>query len=116
VALKIAGHLFTGPHNIDKTVVRANHLPVVFAIISKEGAPWDPQFRLIDVGYSEAGGLVFAEAAKSAQWRRDCKGTLCLFLLPMDESNGYKESDRSVISEHIRALHTAPNDLIGIVH
>jgi hypothetical protein len=116
VALKIAGHLFNGPHDIDTTVVRANHRPVVYAVISKEGAPWDPQFRLIDIDCSEAGGLVFSEHAKNQQWRRDCKGTLCLFLLPMDEGGGYKESDRSVIAERIRTLHRAPNDLITIVH
>jgi hypothetical protein len=115
MALKIDGHLFTGPRDLEGTVVRLNHRPVVFLILSKEGPPWDPVFRLIDVGCSGDEPLVFAKHEKRAEWLRRCAGKPCLYLLEMDDGAGYKDGDRAGIAETIRKRHAPPHDVINIL-
>src|SRR5438445_142247 len=59
MSLKLAGLLFTGPFGIDGTEVRANQVPVVYAVIAKGGPPWAPAFRVIDVGAGPDQGVRF---------------------------------------------------------
>lgn len=115
MALKIEGHLFTGPRDFETTVVRRNHRPVVYVILSKEGPPWDPVFRVIDAGYSGDEPLVFAEHEKRAEWQRQCPGKPCLYLLEMDAAYGYKDGDRIGIAEAIRTRFAPPHDIISIL-
>jgi hypothetical protein len=74
MSLTIAGRLFTGPYDLDSTIVRPNHQPAVFAIVAKQGEPWNPQFVLIDVGETGENGLAFSSHSSRAAWGRAAGG------------------------------------------
>ena len=62
MSLTIAGRLFTGPFDLDNTVVRPNHHPAVFAIVAKHGEQFsdeqkvDLKKQLLDI--EEAGAAL----------------------------------------------------------
>ena len=64
----LAGHLFTGPFAIDTTEVRANQVPVVYAIIAKGGQSWAPVFRVVDVGAGADDGIRFTDHPRRREW------------------------------------------------
>jgi len=113
MSLKICDYLFYGPFKVAETIVRANHVPVVYAIIAKEGKPWDPVFRLIDVGYSPASGLVFSEHPDHARWGTLSTGTLGVYLLDV-AGDTPDASHRRTIADTIRTRLDPPNGLIQI--
>jgi hypothetical protein len=114
MALKISGHLFTGPYDLDKTVVRRNHLPVIYAVLSKEGPPWDPMFRVIDVGASGEEGIAFGLDARRDGWKAGAKGQVCLYMMPLETSEYRTLEEREALADALRAQHAPPNDIIGI--
>jgi hypothetical protein len=114
MALKIAGYLFTGPYDLDKTVVRRNHLPVIYAVLSKEGPPWDPVFRVIEIGTSGEDGIVFAEDARRNGWTSRAQGQLCLYLMQLEGAEYRGLAARESLARAIRARHVPPNDTIGV--
>lgn len=111
MSLKICDHLFYGPFKIDATIVKPNHVPVVFAIVAREGKPWDPRFRLLDVGFSPAGGLVFADHPQRSTWEQQATGTVGIYLLDVP---GQNEAHRHDIAEMIRKTLNPPNGVIQI--
>lgn len=115
MALKIAGYLFTGPYEIEKTIVRRNHAPVVYAILSKEGPPWDPIFRVIEVGASGDDGISFSSDQRRDSWKIAAKGQLCLYLMPLEGSDGKDPAIRKQLATEISKVYVAPNDIITAI-
>lgn len=113
MALKLAGHLFTGPFPIETTQVRSNQPPVVFAIIAKEGEAWAPSFRVIDIGFSEDVGLRFADHPNHAQWTEAAGATgqigVYLFYAPKSE---YALADRQRLASELALRYDPPRGLV----
>ena len=114
MALKIANCLFTGPYMLDKTVLRENQAAAVFAVAPKEGLQWDPVFRLIDAGASQAGGLDFAAAPRQRLRRAPAESVHCPYLLPREGEMGRHDEERIRLAAEIAARYAPPNDLITI--
>jgi hypothetical protein len=108
MALKLAGHLFTGPFPIDTTEVRSNQTPVVYAIIAKGGDPWAPSFRVVDIGFSEDAGLRFAELLGRASWSTHYGGQLGVYLFYAPRSE-YSFEHRRDMTESLRKRYDPPN-------
>ena len=113
MALKLGGHLFTGPFSIETTQVRANQPPVVFAIIAKEGEAWSPAFRVIDIGFSEDQGLHFAEHPRRAKWGEAAGGEtglgIYLFYAPKSD---YSLADRQRLAAELTQKYDPPRGLV----
>lgn len=113
MALKLAGHLFTGPFPVETTQVRSNQAPVVFAIIAKEGEPWAPSFRVIDIGFSEDQGLRFSEHSRRAAWGAEAGGEaklgVYLFYAPKSE---YALADRQSLAAELTQKYDPPRGLV----
>lgn len=113
MSLKIAGQLFTGPFKLDETEIRVNQAPVVFAVISKEGQPWAPSFRLVDVGASSDAGVRFAEHPRHADWRAQAAGgAVSIYLLAMPRSQ-HSLADRERVVDEIRKVYNPPHGLVS---
>ncbi len=108
MALKLAGHLFTGPFPIDTTEVRSNHAPVVYAIIARGGEPWAPTFRVVDIGFSEDAGLRFIELRNRASWSVPDSARLGVYLFYAPRS-GYSLQQRREMAESLRQKYDPPN-------
>jgi len=99
MALKLSGYLFTGPFPLGSTEVRSNHTPVVYAIIAKEGEPWAPTFRALEVGFSEDSGIDFSvHAARSRSLPSSAMPNVYLFYAPRSK---YSKADRQQIAAEI---------------
>jgi hypothetical protein len=100
MALKLASYLFTGPFPLDATKVRSNQQPVVYAIIVKEGEPWAPSFRVLDVGFSEDSGIDFSNHASYSRCRASSHGSPSVYLFYAPRSK-YTMADRQQIAAEI---------------
>jgi hypothetical protein len=114
MALKIAGHLFTGPLKLTETRIRANQIPVVYAIICKFGQPWDPRFRLIDVGESGGQNLDFSTHARLSEWETASDGELSVYFLYMSTKDGYSAEDRQRIADQLRQQYDPPKGVMSV--
>src|SRR5262249_22939076 len=76
MSLKLAGLLFTGPFEIDTTEVRANQVPVVYAVIAKGGPSWAPVFRVVDVGAGSDQGVRFDIHPCRGDWKGQAGGNV----------------------------------------
>lgn len=112
MALKIAGFLFTGPITIEKCIVRENQLAAVFAVVSKEDPPWDPQFRLIAVGETGSKGMIFAEHPDRERWNRDSGNRATIYLFSVSETDGGATLRRDIVSS-ILGQYTPPDAVIS---
>ena len=108
MALKLAGHLFTGPFPIDTTEVRSNQAPVVYAIIAKGGEPWAPTFRVFDIGFSEDSGVRFADLPNRASWSAQGGAQLGVYLFYAPRSE-YSLEQRRAMAEKLRQKYDPPN-------
>ncbi len=113
MALKLGGHLFTGPFPIETTHVRGNQPPVVFAIIAKEGEAWSPSFRVVDIGYSDDAGLRFADHPRRAEWAAaggvEAKISVFLFYAP---KSAYSSADRERLAAELTEKYDPPRGLV----
>jgi len=100
MSLKLAGYLFTGPFPIATTEVRANQVPVIFAIIAKGGQSWAPVFRVIDVGASPDEGMRFADHQRSKDWKPQAGESVGVYLFYAARSE-HTASDRKRISPRL---------------
>jgi hypothetical protein len=112
MSVKLAGHLFTGPFPVDATEVRANNIPVVYAIIAKAGQAWAPTFRLVDVGASPDQGLRFADHPQRAAWEAPPGEAVSVYLLNMPRGK-YAAQDRERLAEEIRRQYDRPRGMIN---
>ena len=111
MSLKLAGHLFTGPFEIGTTEVRANQVPVIYAIIAKGGPSWAPIFRVVHIGTSPESGTRLAEHPNRADWSAKPGETLSVYLFYARRSE-YSAADREQFAGELRRLYTPPNDAI----
>jgi hypothetical protein len=114
MSLKIGGHLFTGPFELDSTKVPANRIPAVFAIICRAGEPWNPTFRVIDIGASAPAGTYFADHLDRPRWERDNDGKLGVYLLELGRSDGYDQAARERLAAALRERFPPPSAMVPI--
>jgi hypothetical protein len=108
MALKLGGYLFTGPFSVETTEVRANHTPVVYAVIAKGGEPWAPTFRVIDLGFSEDAGTRFADLPDRALWLSEGGPQVGIYLFYAPRSE-YSVEQRRAMAERLRQTYDPPN-------
>jgi len=114
MSLKIADFLFYGPFQISKIKVRANQAPVIYAIVCRAGDPWNPTFRLIDIGASPVEGFVLAEHPQRDVWDQENDGELEAYLYDAPASEGFTADRRSQIVDDIRAKIGPPRGAVPI--
>jgi hypothetical protein len=114
MGLKISGRLFYGPYPIEKVVVKKNHAPAVFAIVSRTGDPWNPLFRLIDVGFSGGDGMVLADHPCRVEWERENDGVLQVYLLDLKRHEGDPVARAQAIIEEYRERYRPPKGFVSL--
>lgn len=114
MGLKISGRLFYGPLAIDQVIVKKNHSPVVFAVVSRTGDPWNPNFRLLDIGYSGSDGMVLAEHEKVSQWDAENDGTLQVYILDLRPRDGDPTARANAIIDECRKKYRPPKGVISL--
>lgn len=108
MSLKLAGYLFTGPFPIDKTEIRANQGPALYAIIGKGGPAWAPNFRVVDIGQSPEHGILFVEHPDRASWSAKPGESLAVYLFYARRSE-YSATDRERMVGELRRQYNPPN-------
>lgn len=111
MSLKLGGHLFTGPFPVDSVVVRANKVPVVYAIIAKGGQSWAPRFRVIDVGASPDSGISLADHPSRPNWLGAEGEAVGAYMLSLPRSE-HSQVDRERLAGELRGLYGAPNNYV----
>jgi hypothetical protein len=114
MGLKISGRLFYGPSPIEDVVVKKNHSPVVFAIVSRGGEPWNPVFRLLDVGFSGTEGIVLSDHPSVPQWKTENDGILQVYLLDLKRKDGDPAERADVIIREFQAKYQPPKGTISL--
>jgi len=113
MSLKLGdGLLFTGPFPIDTTVIRANKVPVVYAIVAKGGQSWAPVFRVMDIGASPDEGIDLAKHPSRPQWQPAAGEAVGAYLLYLPRSE-YAQTDRERLAQELLALYQPPNNLVA---
>src|ERR1700694_4231501 len=100
MSLKLGGHLFTGPFPVETVVVRANKVPVVYAIVAKGGQSWAPVFRVIDVGASPDEGVNLADHPARSKWQGNPGEMVGAYLLYLPRSE-YSQADRDRLARQL---------------
>jgi hypothetical protein len=111
MSLKLSGYLFTGPFPVATTEIRANQVPVVFAIVAKGGQSWAPVFRVVDVGASPDEGTRFADHPRSKYWAPQVGETLGVYLFYAARSER-TAADRERIAEALRRQYDPPRGFV----
>jgi hypothetical protein len=111
MSLKLGGHLFTGPFPVETVVVRANKVPVVYAIIAKGGQSWAPRFRVIDVGASPDDGISLVDHPSRPNWLSAEGEVIGAYMLSLPRSE-HSQADRERLAAELRGLYGAPNDYL----
>lgn len=112
MSLKLGGgHLFTGPFPIETTVVRANKVPVVYAIVAKGGQSWAPTFRVIDIGASPDEGVDLSKHPSRPEWQANAGEVMGAYLLYLPRSE-HSQADREHLARQMLSLYQPPNDLV----
>jgi hypothetical protein len=113
MSLKLgSGHLFTGPFPIEKTAVRANKIPVVYAIVAKGGQSWSPTFRVIHIGASPDEGIDLAKHPSRPDWQAAAGETIGAYLLYLPRSE-HSQADRERLSQELLARYQPPNNIVS---
>lgn len=105
MSLKIGDYLFTGPFEIEKTLVRKNKAAVVYAIVCRAGAPWNPTFNAIAFGESGENGVVFSDHPERPIWESKNNGELGIYLLSEDELENRGSDTRQKIVSTLQSQH-----------
>jgi hypothetical protein len=111
MSLKLGGHLFTGPFEIHTTEVRANQIPVIYAIIAKGGQSWAPVFRVVDIGSSPEQGMRFAGHASRANWVAAPGESLGVYLFYARRLD-YSAANREHLVQELRRQYNPPTGFI----
>lgn len=104
MGLKIADRLYSGPYDMQTFRRRKNHTPVIYAIISKSGLPWDPDHHIIDIGTHPDEGMEFAAVAADHSWEPVSDGKLMLFI-------DFLDNRRTTIEERFSEIERVRNQL-----
>jgi hypothetical protein len=111
MSLKLAGMLFTGPFPVDTTEVRANHVPIIFAIIAKGGQSWAPVFRVIDIGLSPDGGMRFGDHPRRAEWQSVSDGPISVYTMATPRS-AFPAAERERLVDELRRQYDPPRGTV----
>lgn len=114
MGLTIGNHLFYGPFQVEKVVIRKNHHPAVFAVVSRAGEPWNPTFRLLDVGYSGPAGMIAAEHPLLSEWLEANDGALQIYLYDLDPKGGQAAERAAVVIDELIGRYQPPRGVISI--
>ena len=114
MSLKIGQHLFTGPFEIEKAVVRKNKAASVFAIVSRGGDPWDPRFIALAFGETGDDGVVFNEHPDCLKWEAENDGELGVYFLPEDELETTGAKSRLTVVKELINKFPVPGSQIPI--
>ncbi len=114
MGLKISGLLFYGPTPLEQVVVKKNHSPVVYAVVSRAGEAWNPIFRLLDVGYSGAEGLTLSQHPDVPKWQAENDGVLQIYLLDLKRKDGDPASRAQEIIADFRVRFDPPRGTISL--
>jgi hypothetical protein len=114
MGLKISGRLFYGPSPIEKVVIKRNHPPAVFAIVSRTGDPWNPLFRLIDVGFTGSEGMVLADHPRRSEWEAQNDGVLQVYLLDLKRHEGDPATRAQAIIDEYGERYRPPKGFISL--
>jgi hypothetical protein len=112
MSLKLGGHLFTGPFPVESVVLRANKVPVVYAIIAKGGQSWAPRFRLIDVGASPDEGISLADHPSRSNWLAAEGEVIGAYMLNLPRSE-HTYLDRERLARELLEHYRSPNDYVS---
>ena len=91
--------------------MRANQVPVVYAVIAKGGPSWAPVFRVVDVGASPDDGVRFARHPRSKDWKPQVGETLGVYLFYAARSQ-HTVADRERIAEALRQEYDPPRGFV----
>ncbi len=111
MSLKLGGHLFTGPFPLDTTEIRANQVPVVFAVVAKGGKPWAPEFRVIDIEATPDAGIRLVDHPRRVHWGARCGESIGAYLFNTPRSQ-YTTADRERMARELRRRYQPPNDRV----
>jgi len=114
MGLKIGNLLFYGPFAVEKVTIRKNQHPAVFAVVSRSGEPWNPAFRLLDVGFSGPDGMIAAEHPHLSRWREANDGALQIYLFDLQAKSSDAAASASAIVDDLIALYSPPHGMISI--
>jgi len=114
MGLKILGHLFTGPYEIESLAFRENQDPAIFAIVLNCGPAWDPVFRLVDIQDTGEDGLRLSNHPRYDEWISGKQGTISAYYISLSSAQGFDVAGRAKIMEEIRIEFSPPNDTISI--
>jgi hypothetical protein len=112
MSLKLAGLLFTGPFEIDTTEVRANQVPVVYAVIAKGGPSWAPVFRVVDVGAGSGQGVRFDNHPRRRDWKGQAGESIGVYLFYAPRSE-FTAEDRERMAEELRRKYDPPRGFVS---
>lgn len=112
MSLTISSVLFTGPFEIAKTMIRSNQDPCVYAVVSKGGQPWDPEYRLIACGETGDHGHDFSADPRTAVWKQ-IKAEVALYLCRFPRDDDPVGDRRRELVRQISGDHVPPSNLIG---
>ena len=112
MSLKLGGLLFTGPFPVETVVIRANKVPVVYAIVAKGGPSWAPVFRVIDVGASPDSGISLADHPSRPNWRVAEGEVIGAYMLNLPRSE-YAQADRERLAAELRGRYESPDDRVA---
>jgi hypothetical protein len=114
MGLKIGGYLFSGPFDIEKAAIRKHQKPVVFTIISREGQPWDPVFRIIDIDASGPDGVKFADDPRRAEWDKQGSGEIGVYYYEFEDREDNTPERRDEIVSKLRKEFPPPDSVVPI--
>lgn len=114
MSLKIASALFAGPYEPDKTKVRVNQAACVYVVISREGKPYNPTFRVIDVADSSRAAIDFATHPGRTYWDAEAAGEVGIYLFRPDASEPEASAIREQLVAAIRERYRPPLGLVPI--
>lgn len=111
MSLKLADLLFTGPFPIDTTEIRTNQIPVIYAVIAKGGASWDPVFRVVDIEASPDEGIRLADHPSRPNWTTQVGESIGVYLFNTPRSE-YAAVDRERLAAELRQRYNTPAGLL----
>lgn len=114
MSLKLQNFLFSGPYDPARTIVRKNKAACVFAVISREGKPYNPDFRVIDIGDTRGDTVAFAEHPDLSAWQAEAGGELGLYFFRPDAGEPEASAIRSHVVAVLRGIYTPPTGIIAI--
>lgn len=114
MSLKLLDLLFTGPFDPVQTVVKQNKAACVFAVISREGKPYNPSFRVIDIGDTAGEMVTFGDHPDLERWRAEGQGELGIYLYRPDVREPEASTVRARAVLALQQAYTPPTGTVAI--